>query len=145
MGRNLEPYVRDVMTDLAVGTPFEDSIELIGGQKFPDIIAKKYYGVEIKTTTKNHWRTTGNSIMESTRIEDVERIYMLFGKLGAPIKFKSRIYQECLAEVVVTHSPRYLIDMNLEEGNTIFDKINTPYDILRRSESPAKPIINYYR
>ena len=40
LGRNLEPYVRDVMTDLAVGTVFENSIELIGGQKFPDIVAK---------------------------------------------------------------------------------------------------------
>ena len=46
LGRNLEPYVRDVMTDMAVGTPFENSIELIGGQKFPDIVAKKYYGID---------------------------------------------------------------------------------------------------
>ena len=61
LGRNLEPYVRDVMTDLAVGTPFENSIELIGGQKFPDIVAKKYYGIEVKTTTQNHWKTTGNN------------------------------------------------------------------------------------
>ena len=30
-GRNLEPFVKNVMTDLAVGTPFENSIELIGG------------------------------------------------------------------------------------------------------------------
>ena len=45
-GRNLEPYVKDVMTTLAVGTVFENSIELIGGQKFPDIIAKKYYGTK---------------------------------------------------------------------------------------------------
>lgn len=41
LGRNLEPYVKDLMSELAVGTPFEDSIELIGGQKFPDIIAEK--------------------------------------------------------------------------------------------------------
>lgn len=40
-GRKLEPYVRDVMADIAIGTSFENSIELISGQKFPDIIAKK--------------------------------------------------------------------------------------------------------
>ncbi|NMH24150.1 hypothetical protein [Flavobacterium solisilvae] len=145
LGRNLEPYVRDVMTDLAVGTIFENSIELIGGQKFPDIIAKKYYGIEVKTTTQNHWKTTGNSVLESTRVDNVERIYMLFAKLASPIEFRCRPYEEVLSEVVVTHSPRYLIDMNLEHGKTIFDKINMPYDTLRKKESPIKPIVDYYR
>ncbi|WP_212744209.1 hypothetical protein [Maribacter sp. ACAM166] len=59
------------MTDLAVGSEFENSIELIGGQKFPDIVAKKFYGIEVKTTTQNHWKTTGNSVLESTRVDDV--------------------------------------------------------------------------
>jgi len=144
-GNKLEPYVRDVLTDLAVGTPFENSIELIGGQRFPDIVAKKYYGIEVKTTTQNHWKTTGNSVLESTRVEDVERIFMLFAKLASPIEFKCRPYEECLSEVVVTHSPRYLIDMNLGKGQTIFDKIKTPYDTLRKNENPIKPIVDYYK
>ena len=144
-GNKLEPYARDVMSELAIGTPFENSIELIGGQKFPDIVAKKFYGIEVKTTTQNHWKTTGNSVMESTRVEDVERIFMLFGKLGKPIEFKCRAYEECLSEVVVTHSPRYLIDMNLEKGKTIFDKIKTPYDTLRKKKNPIKPITEYYK
>lgn len=145
LGRNLEPYVRDVMTDLAVGTVFENSIELIGGQKFPDIVAKKYYGIEVKTTTQNHWKTTGNSVLESTRVDSVERIFMLFAKLASPIEFRCRPYEEVLSEVVVTHSPRYLIDMNLEKGNTIFDKIKTPYDSLRKNENPIRPIVDYYK
>ncbi len=145
VGRKLEPYVKDLMEDLAVGTPFENSIELIGGQKFPDIVAKKYYGVEVKTTTQSHWKTTGNSVMETTRVENVERIYMLFAKLASPIEFRFRPYEEVLSEVVVTHSPRYLIDMNLAKGNTIFDKINIPYDELRKKENPARPIIDYYK
>lgn len=144
-GNKLEPYVRDVMADLAVGSPFENSIELFGGQKFPDIVAKKFYGIEVKTTTQNHWKTTGNSVLESTRIDEVERIFMLFGKLRKPIEFKCRPYEECLSEVVVTHSPRYLIDMNLEEGKTIFDKIKTPYNTLRQNKSPIKPITDYYK
>ena len=145
LGRDLEPYVRDVMTDLAIGSPFESTIELIGGQKFPDIVAKKFYGVEVKTTTQNHWKTTGNSVLEGTRVEDVERIFMLFAKLAAPIEFRCRPYEECLSEVVVTHSPRYLIDMNLEKGKTIFDKIKTPYDTLRKKDNPIKPIVDYYK
>ncbi len=133
------------MADLAVGTSFENSIELIGGQKFPDIVAKKYYGVEVKTTTQNHWKTTGNSVLESTRVDNVERIFMLFAKLANPIEFRCRPYEEVLSEVVVTHSPRYLIDMNLEQGKTIFDKIKMPYDILRKKENPIRPIIDYYK
>lgn len=144
-GNKLEPYVGNVMSELAVGTAFENSIEVIGGQKFPDIIAKKFYGIEVKTTTQNHWRTTGNSVLESTRVTDIERIFMLFGKLGKPIEFKCRAYEECLSEVVVTHSPRYLIDMNLEQGQTIFDKINTPYDTLRQKNNPIKSITDYYK
>lgn len=144
-GNKLEPYVEAVMTNLAVGSSFENSIELIGGQKFPDIIAKKFYGIEVKTTTQNHWKTTGNSVLETSRIEDVERIFMLFGKLGEPIEFRSRPYEECLSKVVVTHSPRYLIDMNLGVGETIFDKIKMPYDTLRTSQNPIKPITDYYK
>jgi len=145
LGRDLEPYVKDLMTDLAIGTAFENSIELIGGQKFPDIVAKKYYGIEVKTTTQNHWKTTGNSVLESTRVDSVERIFMLFAKLASPIEFRCRPYEEVLAEVVVTHSPRYLIDMNLEQGKTIFDKIKMSYDTLRKKDNPIKPIVDYYK
>jgi hypothetical protein len=145
LGRNLEPYVKDIMTELAVGTVFESSIELIGGQKFPDIIAKKYYGIEVKTTTQNHWKTTGNSVLEGTRVDNIERIFMLFAKLANPIEFRCRPYEEVLSEVVVTHSPRYLIDMNLEVGKTIFDKIEMTYDTLRQKDNPISPIIRYYK
>lgn len=145
LGRSLEPYVRDVMTDLASGTPFENSIELISGQKFPDIVAKKYYGIEVKTTAQNHWRTTGNSVLETTRVDSVERIFMLFAKLASPMEFRCRPYEEVLSDVVVTHSPRYLIDMNLEAGETIFDKIQMPYDTLRKKDNPIKPIVEYYK
>lgn len=145
MGRNLEPYVRDVIADLATGTPFENSIELIGGQKFPDIIANKYYGIEVKTTTQNHWKTTGNSVLETTRVDNIERIFMLFAKLASPVEFRCRPYEDVLSEVVVTHSPRYLIDMNLGQGKTIFDKIKMPYDTLRKEENPIRPIVDYYK
>lgn len=144
-GIKLESYIGKVMSELAVGTIFEDSIQVIGGQKFPDIIAQKLYGIEVKTTTQNHWKTTGNSVLESTRVADVERIFMLFAKLANPIEFRCRPYEECLSEVVVTHSPRYLIDMNLPLGQTIFDKMNTPYDTLRKKKNPLGHVVDYYK
>jgi len=145
LGRDLESTVVDIMSEKARGTDFENTIELISGQRFPDIIAKKYYGVEVKTTKQNHWITTGNSIMEGTRIDGIERIYLLFGKMVEPIMFKCRPYEDCLSDVVITHSPRYQINMELEQGNTIFDKLEIPYDQLRQESNPFKPIVDYYR
>ena len=144
-GTKLENYIGSMMSELSQGTVFENSIEVIGGQKFPDIVAKRFYGVEVKTTTQNHWKTTGNSVLESTRVEDVKRIFMLFAKLASPIEFKCRPYEECLSEVVVTHSPRYLIDMNLPVGKTIFDKMNMPYEALREKQNPLGHVVDYYK
>lgn len=75
LGNKLENVVADIMIEHAKDTPFENSIELISGQKFPDIIAKRFYGVEVKTTKQNHWTTTGNSVLESTRVDGIEKIF----------------------------------------------------------------------
>lgn len=145
-GNLLEDDVASTLNECAKGTAFENTIEKISGQKFPDIVAAKYYGVEVKSTKDNHWTSTGSSILETTRIADVERIFMTFGKLGGnPIKFLSKPYEECLYGIAVTHMPRYLINMQLKEGETIFDKIGIPYDELRKMENPIAPVSRYYR
>ena len=146
LGNKLENEVFDILKYCAKNTVFDGSIELISGQRFPDIIAQKYYGIEVKTTTKsNSWKSTGSSVAEGTRVEGIERIFMLFGKMSTPVEFMCRPYEECLSEVVVTHSPRYLIDMNLKKGETIFDKLDIAYDALRKQPNPIKTILNYYR
>jgi hypothetical protein len=84
--------------------------------------------------------------MATTRVADVERIYMTFGKLGGdPIEFLSKPYEQCLSGIAVTHMPRYLIDMRLSEGETIFDKIGIDYDTLRKMDNPISPVAKYYR
>ena len=145
LGSKLEQEVVDILRDHSSGTEFEGSIELVSGQRFPDIVANKFYGIEVKTTKFNHWKSTGSSVAEGTRIADVERIFMLFGKMGDPIDFICKPYEDCLSEVVVTHSPRYLIDMQLKQGETIFDKINIPYNDLRTSSNPLDRVLNYYK
>lgn len=142
---DIEKISCDFLTQYAIGTDFENTIELISGQSFPDIIANQYYGVEVKTTKSNHWKSIGSSVAEGTRVQGVERIYMLFGKLASPIDFKCKPYEDCLSEVVVTHSPRYQIDMNLAEGETFFDKLEVPYDVLRKQSNPIKTVLDYYR
>ncbi len=143
----LEHVSRDTVKESCCGTPFNpENVILVSGQKFPDILADKYYGVEVKSTSKNHWTSTGSSIVETTRDKDVEHIYMLFGKLGGAVaEFRCRPYQDVLSEIAVTHSPRYLIDMTLEEGNTIFDKMNIPYDSFRKSSDSISKVKEYYK
>ncbi|MFC1693851.1 hypothetical protein ACFL1R_10130 [Candidatus Latescibacterota bacterium] len=106
-----ENDVFDSLCEAAKGTDFDKTIMLISGHKFPDIVIREYYGVEVKTSKQNYWKSTGNSILESTRIDNVERIYIFFAKLTDPLEFKYRLYQDCLYDVAVTHSPRYLIVM----------------------------------
>lgn len=144
-GKPLETDVFEAVRESAVGTAFEGTIQLVSGASFPDIVAGKYYGVEVKATEKNHWTSTGSSILESTRNGDVERIYLTFGKLGKPVEFLSRPYEECLSGIAVTHYPRYLIDMRLRQGETIFDKMGVPYDQLRQMDNPVVPVSKYYK
>lgn len=145
-GNPLEDDVAAALTESAKGTAFENTIEKISGHRFPDIVAAKFYGVEVKSTKDNHWTSTGSSILESTRISDVERIYMTFGKLGGnPIEFLSKPYEECLYDIAVTHMPRYLINMRLNPGETIFDKMGIAYDELRKMDNPIAPVSKYYR
>ena len=142
---DLEKDVYNALKRCAIDSPFEGTIQLISGISFPDIIANKYYGVEVKSTIKNHWKSIGSSILESTRNQNVERIYLTFGKLSAPVQFKSRPYEECLSGISVTHYPRYKIDMELKKGETIFDKMGIPYDILRKMDNPVIPVSKYYK
>lgn len=143
-GAKLEKDVFEVLTIQALGTDFENTIELISNRSFPDIVAAKYYGVEVKTSKKG-WRSVGSSIMESSRIQDVEHICLFFGKLDKDVEFMARPYQECLSEIVVTHSPRYSIDMNLTTGSTIFDKMDIHYESFRKLDSPIDTVKDYYR
>lgn len=143
-GTKLEEIVKNKLEECARGTAFEATIQLISNQSFPDIVAARHYGVEVKTSQKG-WKSTGSSIMESTRIKDVENIFLFFGKLSDPVEFKCKPYQECLSDIVITHKPRYKIDMELPDGETIFDKIEVPYDMFRVSENRIGILKGYYR
>ncbi len=146
-GSSLEDVVMNALKKCTDDTQFDDNdIEKISGQKFPDIVVAKRFGVEVKSTEDDHWTSTGNSILETTRVDGVECIYITFGKLGGEqVSFISRLYEECLCEIAVTHMPRYLIDMKLEKGKSIFDKMGIGYDILRKDKNPISHVASYYR
>lgn len=148
-GVNLEKDVYRIVNENAEGSIYEGAIELISGQKFPDIVAyvnqNEAYGIEVKTTTKNKWKSTGSSIFERTRVDDIRNIHLLFGKLTRPVEFKCRKYEECLHDVAITHSPRYLIDMEITNKDSIFSKVGVDYNTLRKLDNPFKPIKKYFR
>lgn len=143
--KKLEPEVKKNMEEAAKGTKFEDKIELISGQKFPDIVAGKYFGLEVKSTKDGSWTVIGGSVAEGTRVDNVNNIFLMFGKLAKPVEFKTRRYQDCLYDIAVTHSPRYKIDMLLPPDHTIFESMNIAYDDLRTRSNPIEPIVKYYR
>lgn len=135
-GTEMEQIALKALKDVAPQTSFSpDSIELVSGLRFPDIQAAGHFGVEVKSTKSDSWTSTGSSIVESTRLPDVSRIYMLFAKLGgATLEFRCRPYEQCLSNIAVTHAPRYLIDMNLAENGeeNIFEKMRVDYDTFRQ-------------
>ena len=146
-GKKLEEDVYSALSHCAQGTAFEGTVKLVSGASFPDIVAKHMFGVEVKSTEKNHWQSIGSSILESTRDQKIERIFMTFGKLGKPIQFLSKPYEDCLSEIVVTHYPRYRIDMQLQEKHqlTIFEKMHIDYDELRTMDNPVPIVSQYYK
>lgn len=140
-----ESMVCEHVAAASVGTEFEGTIKQTSTAAFPDIAARGYFGIEVKMTIKDHWRSVGNSVLESLREPGMERIYIMFGKLGGVPDVTYRLYQDCIPSVSVTHSPRYQIDMNLKEGNSIFDKMGTSYDELRNHSDTIRQIKSYYR
>lgn len=143
----LEEYATYMIGQSCSGTPFNPNhIRLVSGQSFPDITAESCFGVEVKSTNKNHWTSTGSSIVESTRDRNVRSIYMLFGKLGGdPAEFKCRPYDKVLYDITVTHSPRYLINMQLKDGESIFSKMHVSYDDFRTSKESIAQVRKYYK
>ncbi|KKQ03956.1 MAG: hypothetical protein US15_C0072G0002 [Candidatus Moranbacteria bacterium GW2011_GWF1_36_4] len=144
-GDEFETFVFEKMKESSVGTEFENTVKQTGAHAFPDIIAKKYFGVEVKVTTGNKWVSTGNSVLETTRIDDVKRIFLFFGKLGGDTDIRFRLYEECLYDIGVTHSPRYKINMELEIGKSIFDKMKIDYELFRSQSNLIAKVKDYYR
>ena len=131
---DFEQLIVDVANSIDIGEKL-DIIYEKGSHGFPDIIIKdmqgKKFGIEVKLSISNSkaWKTNGNSILGSTKDIEVLETYIIFGKISKSfVGFKTKRYQDCIANIVVTHSPRYLIDMELEKGQTFFDISKISYE-----------------
>ena len=123
-----------------------------GGHSFPDIViefpAGEKYGIEVKSSsssTSKGWKINGNSVLGSTK-EDVIETYIIFGKTAmAHQAFRYKKYEDAVANVGVTHSPRYLIDMDVDPAETFFAKSGLSYREISESDNPIGLITGYFR
>lgn len=91
---------------------------------FPDIVLGKF-GVEVKFTTGDTWRSVANSVFESTRSQKVEHIYIVFGKMGGQPEAAWDSYDNCVIHVRTSHVPRFEVQIHPKES--LFTKMGISY------------------
>jgi len=144
-GWSFQELALSTLIDCSIGTSFEGTIRGSGANSFPDIVIDSCFGVEVKVTGGDKWISLGNSVLETSRVDTVEHIYLFFGKMGGTPDIRFRKYEECLSGIGVTHYPRYKIDMNLDPRNSIFTKMGISYDELSNEANPVSKVKAYYR
>lgn len=124
-----------------------------GGHSFPDIICHLpniTIGIEVKSSIqpKNNnpgWTILGNSILGSTR-KEVDENYLIFFKLNKNGLFiRSGKYEDAISDIVVTHSPRYKIDLDQSPSDSFFSRSNIRYEQLKKSSNPIGLITDYFK
>ena len=131
--KQFENRVREVLRDL---TADEKSFEIdfhSPQQAFPDIAMGKY-GVEVKFTSNDTWRSVANSVLETQRVESVEHIYVVFGKMGGTPEVRWAKYEKSVIHVRTSHVPRFEIEIPSEKGaarKSLFEEMGIEYDDFR--------------
>ena len=78
-------------------------------QAFPDI-AMGAFGVEVKFTMNDTWRSVANSVLETQRIDSVKYIYIVFGKMGGIPEVRWGGYAQSVIHVRTSHVPRFEVE-----------------------------------
>jgi hypothetical protein len=123
-----ENRVREVMRDLTAG---DDSVTVDfcpHPQAFPDIAMGKF-GIEVKFTLSDTWRSVANSVLETNRIGDVEKVYLVFGKMGGAPEVRWSDYEGSVIHVRTSHVPRFEVEIGA--SHSLFDQMGIAYDEFR--------------
>ena len=149
-GAAFEPLLIDVLEQSCLSLSIQNivSIELVSGHRFPDIVihtTENKLGIEVKTSRGKGWATLGGSIFESTRVAEVDCIYVFFANFSRPehTQFRFAPIDECISDVVITHKPRYAIDLDTQQ--TFFQKANVSYPQLQQAQNPFALIRKYMK
>lgn len=151
-GEDFEPCVKNGVMYALRELNLEANVDYTpGGHGFPDIVVEdnlgNKFGIEVKSSSAsgNTWRINGNSVLGSTRVPGIIKNVIVFGKVrGENSIFRAKEYEKCISNVVVTHSPRYLIDLDIEDGESFFDRSNLNYSMISEAGQPIKLITDYF-
>jgi hypothetical protein len=152
-GEDFEVCVRDAAAAVLAREGIQAEIQYEqGSHVFPDVVLVfangEKYGIEVKSSTSTsskNWKINGNSVLGSTK-EDVVDTYIIFGKTAIGNQgFRCKRYEDAIANVAVTHSPRYAIDMDIASNETFFAKSGLTYKQISESNDPIGQITAYFR
>jgi len=126
----LVSLIKKAMDELGYGP---ERVQYHGGHTFPDVsIAGTGFGIELKGA-KSSRKFNGNSVMAGTMLPNLTKIYLMYWiEASKEIGFKD--YFECVATPVVTHSPRFQLDIDLDKEFSMFgtsaEKVGTIDDVI---------------
>ena len=101
---------------------------------FPDVVVNGF-GVEVKFTSRSTWHGTGNSIFQGMRDESARDIALVYCRFDIP-EIRWRWYRDCIKGIRISHSPRYMIDMN--DKGSFFDEIGMGMEDFRQADLRSK-------
>lgn len=104
-------------------------------QAFPDIEIGKF-GIEVKFTLNDNWRSVGNSVLETNRIQSVKHVYLMFGKMGGVPDVQWGSYEDCVMHVRTSHVPRFEVQIGAE--TSLFEKMGVNYESFRQLQMHDK-------
>lgn len=140
--KSFEDVVRKTLAEITEERGFDIDLEP-PAQEFPDIIYEQEFGIEVKYTESDTWRSIANSIFEGRRNKDVRYIYLLFGKSGGSPEVKWNRYENCIMHVRTSHVPRF--EVEIDTTNPLFPRIGIEYDDFRNLPQEEKmPYIREY-
>ena len=123
----------------------ENKIILHSGRKFPDIVFENTkFGVEIKTARKG-WACLGNSVAASTLVDGVSEVYLLFGSGEANFEARYSRYEDSVKSVEVTHSPRYVLDMDTPHRGSYLYRIGKTLPDMLAMDDPISCVVEEAR
>ena len=125
-----ENRVREVLNDLLKDESALHVDFTPPPQQFPDI-ALGEFGVEVKFTISDTWKSIANSILESQRAPGVKYIYIVFGKMGGKPEVRWGDYEKSVVHVRTSHVPRFEVELQSAENErreSLFESIGISYD-----------------
>jgi hypothetical protein len=113
-------------------------------QAFPDIPINEF-GVEVKFTLADTWRSVANSVLETNRIDSVKFVYIVFGKMGGIPEVRWGDYERSVVHVRTSHVPRFEVEIDAEKS--LFQQMGVNYNEFRHfpMEEKMKYIRSYAR